>query len=150
MLTCTFISLMTDLTPITVETLVNATVGNTWHAWVTPEHIVKWNAASDDWHTPRASMDLKIGGELIARMEAKDGSVGFDFKGTFTKVVPKEILEYVMEDGRTVSVQFRDEGGMTRVIETFDPETENTPELQRAGWQAILDSFKRYTESLAQ
>lgn len=134
-------------TPITIETLVGATPGNTWHIWTTPEHIVKWNAASDDWHTPRATMDLRIGGTFTSRMEAKDGSVGFDFSGTFTKVVPKEVLEYAMEDGRKVSIQFRDEGGMTRVIETFDPEAENSIEMQRAGWQAILDNFKRYTES---
>lgn len=138
-----------DTTPITIETLVSATPGNTWHAWVTPEHIVKWNSPSPDWHTPRSTMDLKIGGKFLSRMEAKDGSMGFDFGGTFTKVIPKELLEYTLEDGRKVSVQFRDEGGMTRVIETFDPETENPPEFQRAGWQAILDNFKTYVEAQA-
>ncbi len=132
---------------ITVETTVNAPVAKVWQYWTAPEHIMQWNNASPDWHTPRATTDLKAGGKFSSRMEAKDGSVGFDFEGIFSKVVPNEVLEYGMADGRTVSVLFKDEGGKTHITESFDAETENSEDMQRAGWQAILDNFKKHAES---
>ena len=133
--------------PITVETLVHAPVEKTWMFWTEPKHIMQWNNASDDWHTPRATSDLREGGKFVSRMEAKDGSAGFDFEGTFTKVVPREALDYVMSDGRKVSISFAARDGDTFISETFDPENENSVEMQRQGWQAILDNFKWYAES---
>lgn len=132
---------------ITVETDVKAPLARVWDAWSNPEDIQRWNAASPDWHTPRASVDLREGGRFSARMEAKDGSEGFDFEGTYTRIVPRKLIEYRMSDGRTCSVEFQEEGGKVRVRETFDAETENAPELQRQGWQAILDNFARHVES---
>lgn len=131
---------------ITVETIVETSPDKVWHCWTTPDCIMQWNAASDDWHTPRASMDLKEGGKFLSRMEAKDGSAGFDFEGTFTKVVPNEHLAYAMPDGRAVEVTFADLMGRTLVSETFDAETENPVEMQKQGWQAILDNFKKHVE----
>lgn len=138
---------MTSAEAITVRVTVAAPVAKVWEYWTAPAHITQWNSASDDWHTPRATMDLKEGGKFLSRMEAKDGSMGFDFEGTFTKVVPQKQLDYAMSDGRKVSILFDEKEGKTTITETFDPETENTPELQRAGWQAILDNFKKYTET---
>jgi uncharacterized protein YndB with AHSA1/START domain len=132
---------------ITVETLVNATLDQVWNAWNTPTDIQAWNAASDDWHTSRSTVDLREGGKFSARMEAKDRSEGFDFEGTYTRVVPRKTIEYRMGDGREVKVEFAEREGGVLVRETFDPETENTPELQRQGWQAILDNFRRHVES---
>lgn len=131
---------------ITVETVVNAELTKVWKAWNNPADIQQWNAASDDWHTPKSSVDLREGGRFVARMEAKDGSEGFDFEGTYTRVVPQKLIEYRMTDGREVSVEFRPQGTGILVKETFDAETENTPELQRQGWQAILESFARHVE----
>lgn len=131
---------------ITVETHVGVPVEKAWHDFTDPEAIKVWNAASDDWHTTRAESDLRAGGTFSSRMEAKDGSEGFDFSGIYDEVVPNEHFSYTMSDGRKVTVTFAAEGGGTRVTETFDPETENTLELQQSGWQAILDNFKRYTE----
>lgn len=131
----------------TVETAVQAPVEKVWHCWNTPECIMQWNAASDDWHTPKSTVDLKEGGKFTSRMEAKDGSAGFDFAGTYTKVVPNEQLAYEMEDGRKVSVTFVPLGDKTLINETFDAETENSVEMQRQGWQSILDNFKKHTES---
>ena len=132
---------------ITVETLVNAKLNKVWDAWNNPADIVQWNAAQDDWHTTRSTVDLREGGKFVARMEAKDGSVGFDFEGTYTRVVPCRSIEYRMSDGREVAVAFAEGADGVLVKETFDAETENTPELQRAGWQAILDNFARYVEA---
>lgn len=132
---------------ITVETIVEAPVQKAWDCWSEPACIMQWNAASDDWHTPKATNDLRTGGSFTARMEAKDGSAGFDFGGTYTKVSPLENIAYSMEDGRTVSVTFADLMGRTLVSETFDAETENPAEMQRQGWQAILDNFKKHVES---
>lgn len=132
---------------ITVQTLVKADRDRVWSAWNTPEDITRWNAASDDWHTPRSTVDLRPGGKFTSRMEAKDGSVGFDFEGTYTKVDSKRRIEYVMDDGRTVVVDFVDGDGGTVVVEEFDAETENDPEMQRQGWQSILDNFARYVAS---
>lgn len=105
-----------------------------------------WNHASDDWHSPRAQNDLRPGGVFNYRMESKDGSEGFDFTGTYSEVVPLEKMAYTMPDGRSVTVLFTSDGSLTTVATTFDPETENSPDMQRAGWQAILDNFKKYTE----
>lgn len=140
---------MSDVTLITVETLVQAPMEKVWSCWTEPVHIVHWNNASDDWHTPSASVDLREGGKFVSRMEAKDGSVGFDFSGVFTKVILHERIEYVMEDGRTVAVAFEEQGDATKVVETFAAENEHSAEMQRAGWQSILNNFKQYVESLA-
>lgn len=132
---------------ITIETTVKAPIDTVWKFWTTPEHITQWNSASDDWHTPRATNDLKVGGRFTARMEADDGSMGFDFEGTYTRVEPMKHIAYTMEDGRNVTVDFTEEGTKVRVTETFDPESGNPIDMQRAGWQAILDSFQKYTEA---
>ena len=134
---------------ITVETLVTAAVDDVWEAWNNPADIQQWNTAQEDWHTPRSTVDLREGGKFMSRMEARDGSVGFDFEGTYTRVVPKREIAYRMNDDREVEVQFIERGDGVLVNETFDPETENTPELQRQGWQAILDNFARYVENRA-
>ncbi|HEU5210592.1 MAG TPA: SRPBCC family protein [Longimicrobiales bacterium] len=132
---------------ITVETLVNADPGTVWDAWNTPEHIEQWNSAQEDWHTTSSRVDLREGGTFSSRMEARDGSVGFDFEGTYTRVVPKQLIQYRMSDSREVKVEFVERPGGVLVTETFDAETENSPELQRRGWQAILDNFARYVEA---
>ena len=130
---------------ITVETTVAAPVEEVWRAWTTPEDIKRWNAASDDWHTTAATVDLRVGGQFSSRMEAKDGSVGFDFAGTYTKVVLHQLIECTF-GGRTLSVQFIKAGGGVTVRETFDAEETHTTEQQRAGWLAILDRFARHVE----
>jgi uncharacterized protein YndB with AHSA1/START domain len=132
---------------ITIETYVQAPIEKVWSDFTNPDAIMVWNAASDDWHTTKAENDLRVGGTFSSRMEAKDGSAGFDFDGTYTAVVPQEHIAYVMSDGRTVEITFAAEQSGVRVTETFDPESENTHEIQRAGWQAILDSFKKYVEA---
>ena len=114
--------------------------------WITPEHIINWNAASDDWHTTAAKNDLKVGGKCNYRMEAKDGSMGFDFTGTYTKVKEREVIDYVLDDGRTVSVLFESTDGGVNITETFEAENTNSIDLQKAGWQAILNNFKSYIE----
>lgn len=131
---------------ITVETAVKAPLQRVWDAWNNPEDIKRWNAASEDWHTPSSSVDLREGGKFSARMEARDGSMGFDFEGTYTRVVPKRLIEYRIADGREVSIEFRELHGRVQVRETFEAETQNPPEMQRGGWQSILDSFARYVE----
>ena len=132
---------------ITVESLVKTPLDRVWNAWNNPDDIKQWNAAQDDWHTTRSTVDLREGGKFSARMEAKDGSQGFDFEGSYTRVVPKKTVAYRMSDGREVTVEFTERPGGVHVSETFDPESENTPELQRQGWQAILDNFKRHVET---
>ncbi|MES2621730.1 MAG: SRPBCC family protein [Bacteroidota bacterium] len=132
---------------ITVEAVVNAPVEKVWKAWTSPEDIVKWNTASDDWHTTRADNDLRVGGKFTSRMEAKDGSVGFDFWGTHNEIKPNEMISSAMGDGRKMRVTFIPEGGSTKVVETFEAENENTIELQEGGWQAILNNFKKYVEA---
>ena len=134
---------------ITVKTTVNAPIEKVWACWTEPEHIKQWNNASADWHTPRAENDLRVGGRFNSRMEAKDGSAGFDFTGVYTDVKEHERIAYTMGDGRKVTVSFESNGSETHITETFDPETENSEEMQRAGWQAILDNFKHYTEHFA-
>lgn len=132
---------------ITIETNVNAPVEKVWEFWSSPEHITKWNTASDDWHTPHAENDLRAGGKFSARMEAKDGSFGFDFGGVYDEVKTNELISYTLGDGRKVSITFTDEGTSTKITESFEAETQNSVEMQRGGWQAILDNFKKYTEA---
>ena len=132
---------------ITVESTVKSDLPRVWAAWNNPEDIKQWNAASEDWHTTNSSVDLREGGKFSARMEAKDGSAGFDFEGTYTRIAPQKTIEYTMSDGRTVKVEFSEGADGVHVRETFDAETENDPEMQREGWQAILDNFARHVEA---
>ncbi len=138
----------TQATVITVEATVHAPVATVWESWTNPEHITKWNNASDDWHTPWAKNDVRVGGSFSSRMEAKDGSFGFEFGGVYDAVTTNELIAYTMADGRKVTVKFSAEGDVTKVVESFDAENENPVEMQQMGWQAILDNFKKYTESL--
>ena len=131
---------------ITVETTVNAPIEKVWSAWTEPQHITKWCQASDEWHAPYAENDLKANGKFKTTMAAKDGSFSFDFTGVYTNVKTNSLIEYTMEDGRKCSILFASRGNATHISETFDPESENDVEIQRAGWQAILNNFKKYTE----
>jgi uncharacterized protein YndB with AHSA1/START domain len=133
-------------TTVTIETTVNAPVEKVWTFWTGPEHITKWNSPSPEWHTPRAENDLRAGGKFTSRMEAKDGSMGFDFEGLHDEVKPNEVIASTLGDGRKMQVTFLKEGNQTKVIESFDAEETNPVDFQRAGWQAILDSFKKYAE----
>lgn len=161
--------------PITVEVIINESVEKVWDAYTEPEHITQWAFASDDWHAPRAENDLRAGGKFNTRMvrrevesvarsepearrdratfqqesmrDAKDGSAGFDFSGTYDEVVPRQRIAYTMDDGRTAAVLFEEMGNSAYVKTIFDPESENSVELQRAGWQAILNNFKKYVEA---
>lgn len=135
-------------TQITIQTTINAPVEKVWSYLTEPDHITQWNHASDDWHSPRGENDLRVGGTFNYRMEAKDGSTGFDFAGTYDEVTPQRSMAYTMGDGRKVSVTLESlADGQVKVTETFEAETENTEEKQREGWQAILDNFKKYVES---
>lgn len=133
-------------TKITVEASIAANLHKTWTYYTTPEHITKWNFADSSWHCPSARNDLKVGGLYSVRMEAKDGSVGFDFDAVYTNVVPHKTFTYEF-GGRLATVAFIENTESTTVTVSFDPENENSLELQRAGWQAILNNFKTYTES---
>ena len=133
-------------TTITVENTVKGPVEKVWKFWTKPEHIKKWNNASADWHTPHAENDLKVGGKFVSRMEAKDGSVGFDFGGVYDEVTLNESIAYTLADGRKVKIIFSGQGNETKVVETFEAENTNSIEMQKGGWQAILDNFKKYTE----
>ena len=135
--------------PITVETRVQAPIEKIWHDFNDPDAIKAWGAASEDWHTTEARNDLRVGGTFSYRMEAKDESQGFDFGGTYDAVVPHERIAYTLGDGRKVEVAFAPDGDAVRVTQTFEPETENAPEFQRAGWQAILDNFRKHVEGAA-
>lgn len=133
---------------ITVESIVNAPVEKVWNYWTTPEHITQWNNASDDWHSPHAENDVRVGGKFITRMEAKDGSFGFDFGGVYDAVTVNEYIEYTIGDGRKVKVFFTpQQDNTTKVVETFEAENVHSPEMQQAGWQAILNNFKKYIEN---
>ena len=138
---------MPETSPITIETKVKAPVARVWEYWSAPEHITKWNNASSDWHTPTATNDLRAGGAFTARMEAKDGSAGFDFGGTYTKVVKYKQIDYTMGDGRNVRITFDENDGLTHLTETFDPESENSRDMQQQGWQSILENFRKYAET---
>jgi uncharacterized protein YndB with AHSA1/START domain len=132
---------------ITVQATVNAPIEKVWKCWTSAEDIVQWNNASADWHTTRAVNDLQAGQTFSFRMEAKDGSMGFDFWGTYEKVIHHELIEYTLGDSRQVRILFTSSGTTTDIVETFEAENENTFDLQRGGWQAILDNFKKYIES---
>lgn len=132
---------------ITVKTIVDAPIAEVWDCWSMPKHIVQWTFASDDWESPVAENDLRTGGKFMTRMQSKDGTQGFDFKGEYTDVKVHKLIEYVMDDGRQVSIQFENIGSQTGITETFDAESENPAEMQRDGWQAILNNFKKYVES---
>lgn len=134
-------------TTITVQITVNAPVEKAWKIWNGPEHITKWCTGSPDWHTPRAENDLRVGGTLRTRMEAKDGSAGFDFVAMYTDIQQHRAIAYTMEDGRNVKIAFSTNGKTTTIVETFDAENENPDELQREGWQTILNNFKAHVES---
>ncbi len=138
-----------DQTPITIETTINAPLETVWDYWTKPEHIVNWAFASDDWEAPFAENDVQVGGRFNTQMSAKDKSTSFNFTGTYTMVNNHERIEYTMDgdDHRHVKVEFLEVPGGVHVIETFDPEATNPIEKQRAGWQAILDNFKKYVEA---
>ncbi len=136
----------TTKTKITVEAIVNAPIEKVWKLWNGPEHITKWCTASDDWHTPKATNDLREGGKASATMAAKDGSFSFDFEYTYTKIKTNELIEYTIADGRKVWINFTTEGDKVNVVETFEAESENPIEMQQGGWQAILNNFKKYVE----
>lgn len=135
------------MTQITVTTLVEAPIEHIWECWTNPDHIMEWNHASDDWHCPAATNDLVVGGKFSSTMSANDGSVSFDFEGTYTDVVENDRIEYSLADDRHVSVTFEEEENQIRVTEVFDAEGENPVEMQQAGWQAILNNFRDYTEA---
>ena len=133
-------------TVITVENTINAPVEKVWVYWTEPKHIIKWNAASDDWHTTHAENDLRVGGTFSSRMESKDGTMGFDFGGVYDAVTTNEYIEYTLGDGRKVKTYFKSAGDTTKVTTNFEAESMNPVEMQRGGWQAIMDNFKKYTE----
>src|SRR3982751_4824449 len=128
-----------EKTVITIETTVNAPVEKVWAYWNQPEHVTKWNQASEDWHSPRGENDLRVGGTFSSRMEAKDGSFGFDFGGIYDAITTNEYIEYTIGDGRKVKVIFTAEGNKTKLIENFEAEGTHSVEMQRGGWQSILD-----------
>lgn len=133
---------------ITVQLTIQAPIERVWECFTNPSDIVHWYTASPDWHTPKAENDLQVGGRFSFRMEAKDGSMGFDFCGMYDEVVLNKKIHYILDDDRTVSLVFSSiEKNLTEVVEEFEAENENTPELQRQGWQAILDNFKKYVEA---
>ena len=132
---------------ITVEANVNAPVALVWKLWNNPEDIMKWNTPDPSWHSPSSENDLRVGGKFKSRMEARDGSFGFDFEGTYDRVVLHKEISYTMEDGRQASTYFSEQGDKTQLTTTFDQETENDPEFQKQGWQAILSNFVKYAES---
>ena len=132
---------------ITVEATVAADLNKVWDYWTKPEHITNWNFATDEWECPSAENDLSVGGRYVARMQAKDGSFGFDFEGIYEEVIPQKKLSYTLGDGRKVTTEFENAGVFTSVTTTFDGDREHGTEMQRAGWQAILNNFKNYTES---
>ena len=133
------------MTPLTVTTTINAPIALVWDCFTLPEHITGWNFASPDWCCPKAENDLRVGGNFSWRMEARDGSMGFDFAGTYTQIEPQHVIAYSFGDRKAV-VTFAETAQGIAVTETFDPETQNPIEMQQAGWQAILDNFKKYVE----
>jgi uncharacterized protein YndB with AHSA1/START domain len=132
---------------VTIEVDVNAPMEKVWQYFNDPNHVVMWNNASEDWHTPKAENNVVTGGTFNYRMEARDGSSGFDFNGVYDEVVPNQLIRYTMEGGRKVEVVFSEKEGGVHIVETFDSETENPIEKQREGWQSILNNFKKYVEA---
>lgn len=131
---------------LTIKTTVNAPIEKVWKYWTEPDHIKKWSNASEDWHTTTAKNDLRVGGIFLNRMEAKDGSFGFDFGGTYDEVELYKVIAYTLGDGRKVKINFTDKESLTEIIETFEAESTNSIEMQQSGWQSILDNFKKYAE----
>lgn len=136
------------MNPITVTSTINASINKVWDCWTKAAHVEKWNFASDDWHCPEAKNNLIVGGEFHYTMAAKDNSMSFDFWGTYQEIIFQKLIEIILGDGRKLSVTFEEIENGVKVTEVFDPETENPIELQHAGWQMILDNFKKYTEHL--
>ena len=139
---------MTKRINITIETSVKAPIEKVWDIWSNPKHVVNWNHASDDWFSPRATNDFKVGGKFVYRMEAKDGSFGFDFSGTYIDIQDNKLIVTKLDDDRLVRTEFIPEKENVKVVETFEAEGENSVELQREGWLAILTNFKNYAESI--
>ncbi|RZL19553.1 MAG: polyketide cyclase [Pedobacter sp.] len=135
-------------TIITVGTIVSAPLTTVWEAWTKPEHIMKWTFASDDWHAPHAENELKVAGKFSTTMAAKDGSVSFEFYGTYTDVQPEKFIAYTMGDGRRAEITFNEIGDQTEIVESFEAEETNPIKMQHDGWQSIVDNFKKHTESL--
>jgi uncharacterized protein YndB with AHSA1/START domain len=135
-----------EKTVITIEATIHSSIEKVWECWSEPKHIVHWNNASPDWHTPKAENDLKVDGKFTYTMAARDGSMSFDFGGIYTKVEKLKTIEYTMDDGRKAKNDFQPSGDHVKVVVTFEAESENPIEMQRGGWQAILDNFKKYTE----
>ncbi len=138
---------MEEATKITVEAMVNSPVAKVWKAWNTPTDIMQWNFADPSWHSPSSENDLRVGGKFKNRMEARDGSFGFDFEGIYDQVELHKVITYTMGDGRKATTLFTEEDGKTHIQTTFDAETQNDPEMQKQGWQAILNNFVKYVES---
>lgn len=138
---------MSTATKITIRATIYAPVEKVWKLWTGPEHITQWNNASDDWHTPHATNDLRVGGKFLSHMAAKDGSFSFDFEGVYSKVELHKAIEYTLADGREVKIHFNARGKETELEEIFEAESTNSIEMQRSGWQAILDNFKKYAET---
>lgn len=134
-------------TKIKIESTIAASPADVWQYWNAPAHITQWNFADPSWHCPKSENDLRPGGKLKSRMEARDGSFGFDFEAIYDEVIPEKKIRYTMLDGRTAETTFEDKGGNTNVVTVFDAESENPVDMQREGWQAILNNFKRYAES---
>ncbi|GAB1444817.1 SRPBCC family protein [Flammeovirgaceae bacterium] len=134
-------------TSITIEVTVNAHIEKVWKFWNNPDHIKQWNAASDDWHTTHSEVDLKVGGKFSSTMAAKDGSMSFDFGGVYTLIKEHQLIEQRLGDERKVRVEFKPQNGKTKIIETFEAESTNPVEMQREGWQAILNNFKKHVEA---
>jgi uncharacterized protein YndB with AHSA1/START domain len=134
-------------TNITVQTTIDASIEKVWRCWTSPDDIIHWNSASDDWHSPYAENDLRAGGKFNYRMEAKDGSMGFDFWGFYDLVVNRKQLDATLGDGRKMKVTFSGDNGKTSIVETFEAEGLHSDKQQRLGWQAILDNFKKYVEA---
>ena len=137
----------TETRTITIQTSIKAAIEKVWQLWSNPADITKWNTPSPDWHTTKAENDLRTGGKFLSRMEAKDGSFGFDFSGVYDRVKTHKQMDYTLDDGRKVQITFAVQGSETTITQTFEPENENPIEMQREGWQAILNNFKQYAEA---
>ncbi len=131
---------------IIIKILINSSIERVWEFWTKPEHIIKWNYASEDWHTTKAENDLRVGGKFLTRMEAKDGSFGFDLEGIYDEIKDNEKLDYTLLDDRKVLIYFLQSKDGVEIIQNFEAEKENSIELQKQGWQAILNNFKAYAE----
>jgi len=132
---------------VSIEAEIKKDIKDVWNIYNSPEHIVHWNFASPDWHCPKSEVDLRVGGKFSSRMEAKDGSFGFDFEAIYDEVLQYKKIEYTMPDGRKVEITFESNGSSTKLVTLFDPETVHPPEVQKEGWQSILNNFKTYAES---